>query len=1112
MIPRFEKMYAAFCKARRVEEIEREFVSSGRAFFYVSGEGHDATAVLADRLGPADFLHCHYRDKALMIARGVAPVSFLHGSLCDETVNSQGRQMSAHLADPARNVLSIVGPVGNQALQAVGVAAEIKNRPEKPIVVCSLGDGTCQEGEVLEAVAEAVRWTLPVLFLIADNRYSISTGTRGRTFWSLPSGDTAEFHGLQIHRLNGRDVLACDAAFHHIVNEMRKSREPALAIMDVERLGDHTNADDQTIYRRVEEIAQATKNGDPVANFRRQLLGSGVSEGELVEIEEQANVEVQSAAEATLAAPQPTAIFTAKADLLASLVHAEEFCGSEGGDRLTMAEAIRDTLRARLAADSRVTLYGEDIEDPKGDVFGVTRGLSTAFPGRVKNSPVTESTIVGTSIGRALAGGRPVAFIQFADFMPLAFNQIAMELGSMYWRTNGGWQCPVIVMIACGGYRPGLGPFHSHTLESIACHVPGIDVAMPSSAADAAGILNAAFQSNRPTLFFYPKTCLNDREHTTSADVDRQLVPVGKSRILRSGQDITLVCWGSTTSLCEKAAAALAQVGCSVDVIDLRWLSPWDEEAVCQSAKATGKLIVVHEDNRTTGFGAEVVATVAERVGGVVCRRVTRADTYVPCHFGNQLEVLPSFKSILTAAAEMLEFDLRWEVPASEDSTVFVVNAIGSSPADEMVTVAEMNVAVGKAIKAGDTLANLECDKAMFDFSSPVTGIVEEICVPVGQQVRVGMPLVKIRVPSGTRQHRQPVREESGTPILTRKQSVQAPRVPSAANAAQSVVGLSAVYAVTGAATTTNHDLAARFPNSTEESIYARTGIRIRPRATEEQTAVQMAVDAAGKALLGEGLSLKDIDLIVCSTSTPPMVSPSLACLVLHELSKRFGDKEIPAFDVMAACTGYLYALGSAWDYLQTRPNARVLVLTSEVMSKVVNPEDFDTAVLFGDAASATIVSGSSHLAGAKMRLHRPLLAARGEPGEVLHVPHGGNGDFVKMDGKKVFSEAVRRMTTMLERACSEIGWKVEDLDLIVPHQANGRIIEAIQTRLRRSAGLVRNDVAEHGNTSSSTIPLALAKVRRTTADQKIGICAFGAGLTFGAAVLELPPERTIVV
>ena len=193
-----------------------------------------------------------------------------------------------------------------------------------------------------------------------------------------------------------------------------------------------------------------------------------------------------------------------------------------------MLEALREALRAWLKKDPRVSLYGQDLEDPKGDVFGLTRGLSTAFPGRVANAPLSESTIAGVGIGRALAGGRPVSCLQFADFLPLAFNQIASEMGSMWWRTDGGWTVPMVLMAPCGGYRSGLGPFHAQTFESIVAHTPGVDVVVPSTAADAVGLLNAALRGGRPTVFLYPKVCLNDPTLATSRDVAEQIVLPGK--------------------------------------------------------------------------------------------------------------------------------------------------------------------------------------------------------------------------------------------------------------------------------------------------------------------------------------------------------------------------------------------------------------------------------------------------------------------------------------------------------------------------------------------------------------------------------------------------------
>ena len=660
-------LYRSMYLARCVDQAEADLVACGEGVFHVPSSGHEGVAVLNWFLRPQDYLHLHYRDKALMLARGVPPVMFLNSVLCNGDSHSAGRQMSAHMSDPARRILSLVGPVGNQALQAVGIAAAVKHRADQPLVLCSMGEGTSQQGEVLEAIAEAVRWELPVLFWIEDNRYAISTHTRGKTFYSLPDwlGAATHHNGLPLHFLDGRDVHECGVKLGPIVDGVRQRRQPAIVVFQVERLSDHTNADNEVVYRSSQEQHFGRRRCDPLFLLGARLYANGISPDEVEDLHIRVHGEVRRATDRAREASPPLAAVDAKRPLPAALTErALEYRGGDANPRLRMLEAIREVLRHHLSHDPNVTLYGEDIEDPKGDVFGLTRGLSTDFPGRVVNAPLSESTIVGTSIGRALAGERPVAFLQFADFLPLAFNQILTELGSMYWRTVGGWECPVIILAACGGYRPGLGPFHAHTLESICTHVPGVDVFMPSTAGDAAGLLNAAFGSGRPTIFLYPKICLNDRDSTTSADVTEQRIPIGKARLVTRGNHLTMVSWGSTLSLCAKASLALEAAGYPCDLIDLRSLSPWDSELTIASARRTGKLLIAHEDNLTCGFGAEVAAVVAEASPTpIVTRRVTRPDTFVPCNFANQLDVLPSFRRILSVAAEMLDLDLTWSHP-----------------------------------------------------------------------------------------------------------------------------------------------------------------------------------------------------------------------------------------------------------------------------------------------------------------------------------------------------------------------------------------------------------------------------------------------------------------
>ena len=406
-----------------------------------------------------------------------------------------------------------------------------------------MGDGSTQQGEFLEACSEARRRHLPVLFWIENNRWAISTCTDGRTFFSLPGA--RDLFGIPIHRVDGRNVVKAYEQLEPVIAQMRQTRAPAIVVLDVERLGSHTSADDHSIYRSGEELQQARATGDPLQTCEADLLQRGVSPESLQTLRESVIREVALAEQAALAGAEPPLELDAKKRLPVELTHPSREDRGTGENNVSMRQALRDVLCHRLQSDPRVILFGEDIEDPKGDVFGVTRGLSSQFPGRVLNSPLSESTILGTSIGRALAGQRPVAFIQFADFLPLAQNQIASELAMLYWRTAGRWEAPVIVMAPCGGYRPGLGPYHAQTGEATLAHIPGLDVFMPCTAADAAGLLNAAFESGRPTLFLYPKALLNDMSLATARNVERQFVPIGPARKVRAGA--TSLTWPGVT-------------------------------------------------------------------------------------------------------------------------------------------------------------------------------------------------------------------------------------------------------------------------------------------------------------------------------------------------------------------------------------------------------------------------------------------------------------------------------------------------------------------------------------------------------------------------------------
>jgi len=1104
----FRKYYTTMVTAREMDLLEQSYTGRGEAFFHVSGAGHEGTCLLNEYLGSQDWLHCHYRDKALMLARGISPEMFFMALFNKDGAHSRGRQMNAHMSDPDKKVLSIVGPVGNSALQAAGVAEAVKNSQDKPIVLCGLGDGMSQQGEVLEAVAHTVRKELPVLFFIQDNSFAISTKTEGQTFFSRPEGPADDFYGIPITRVDGRHAANLPDVFKALVSEMRETRKPQIVIFSVDRLHSHTNADDHRVYRSESEIQKVQESGDPIVHLGNWLVEQGVPASELDAEVESIRSSLAATARKVQQSADPRPVFTAKRELPSHLTDPDqEYRGTPGKEALTMIEALRETLRFHMDRNPAVELLGEDLEDPKGDVFGVTKTLSHQFPGRVQNSPLTESTIVGLSVGRALAGKHPVAFLQFADFLPLAYNQIWAEMGSMFWRTDGGWECPMIVMVSSGGYKPGLGPFHASSMEAVAAHIPGVDVVIPSTAGDAAGLLNAAFESKRPTIFFYPKACLNEAQSRTSTDVSRQLVPLGTGRKLREGEHLTFVTYGNPVKLCVKAADILEQQGISSDVIDLRSISPWDSSMVFASAEKTGRVIIVHEENRTASISSEIAAELAEHVGRKLqIRRLVREDTFVPCNFDNQLVVLPSYQKVLETAVELLDGKISWKKADALKSGQFTVEIIGTSPADETATIIEWKVKPGDTIEEGQLIADFEADKAAAELKSPVSGVVEELLLEEGEAVEIGTPAMRVKtVDTGEVLLKPKTKEEPGEPVITglkpeggRSQSV----TPVSGDRRPWILDVEGVF---GSRVVDNKEIMELCPGWEEGEIFKMTGIESRNWISEGEDIISLSEKAVKSVLNRNKLGLEDLSLILVTSGTPGQLTPSLATRIQYTLMPD-GKRGIhcPAFDINAACSGYLYALQSAWDFLNSRPDGVILVVTAEVLSPLVDMKDKSTAPIFGDAATATLITGPENKLQGKARVFRPVTAASGEPGTILTVP-GDPSETIFMHGPKVYLEAVQSMIALLDDACRESGVSLADLDLIVPHQANQRILNAVRQRLKLSEEKVYSQIINRGNTSSCTIPLCLESLfKESGAGRILGLTAFGGGFTSAGGLIEI--------
>ncbi len=1092
------RVFRAMLTARRLDERERQLVHQAEAYFHVAGTGHETMALLAPLLKPEDWIVPHYRDKALLLARGVPVRRFLDALLCTAHSSSLGRQMSAHVCEPRFGVVSLSGPVGNSALHAVGIASTLK---PGYLVVCCVGDGTTQQGEFYEAMAEAARQQAPVLFVVEDNRFAISTRTEGRTFYWHHRGRATSFHGISITQCDGTELERVWKTLRRVTRSMRRTPHPRLVVLHLERLCDHTNADDQRLYRSTDELHQAQLQADPLAVCRAWLERLGVPPEVLLDIERQVEAELIAAEQQAMESPEPEPVWDCKPPVQVELTHpgSERTAGLVPGG-LPMKDALGRVLAHHLSINPRVWIWGQDIEDPKGDVFGVTRGLSTRFPGRVLNAPLAEATIVGTAIGRALAGQHPVVFIQFADFLPLAFNQILSELATFYWRTAGACRVPLIILAPCGGYRPGLGPFHSQTLESHFAHIPGLDVLVPATASDAAGLLNAAFASKRPTLLLYPKSLLNDPTIGAGPNVEDEFVPLGVAKKLRAGRDLTLVAWGNTVRICSEASEVLESEGIEVDLFDLRSISPWDTAAIRASAEHTSRLVVVHEDNVTAGFGAEVLAAIAEQARmPVAMRRVARPDTPIPCHFPSQTAILPSVESVLAAAAELLHLELCYrDSPSTASAGELIVPATGSGPSDEMVTLAEWHVAVGQYVTRGQSLALVEATKSVFELSAPANGHVAALHVQPGQSVPVGSPLVTLRTDQAVRRRAVPVRRAV---TVRRRQPEFAVRIPQRTSARRTYdVGISHVHAVTGSRTVTNEDLLADNSRFDVEAIVRRTGIRQRRWIADGETPVSLAARACRALFQTERLLLDEVDLVICATTSPTAITPSMACQVVHALQNSKIAGYVQAYDINAACSGYLYALQAGWDYLQSEPEGRVLIVTTEVLSPMLDRSDLETAILFGDAASATILYGEAHMERAIARLSRPELSGKAENGCHLSVPLPHQG-YIRMQGRRVFAEAVKAMLASLNRACAREQLSINQLAWIVPHQANQRILDALAHRVRVP---IYSNIVHYGNTSSSSIPLCLSELLPQLAPgTRIGLCAFGGGFTFGAGILH---------
>jgi 2-oxoisovalerate dehydrogenase E1 component len=686
------RFYRIMVTARRIDDREIVLKKANKAFFQISGAGHEAigVAVAAHTQPDKDWYFVYYRDRALVLAVGQTPLDHLLQAVGAEAdPSSGGRQMPAHYGDKRFNIPTSSSPTGTQFLQAVGAAEagwraslvdglreHLSTFAEDEIVVCCTGDGTTSEGEFWEAMNTACNLKLPVLFVVEDNEYAISVPVEVQTAGGNVSRLLRGFPDLLIRECDGTDVLDVYRTTGELVEHCRSRRGPALLHAHCVRPYSHSMSDEEKMYRTSAELAEQERR-DPLKRTRAFLVSEGIAtEEELDALEAEARQEVAEAADEALASPQPgpeTAMRYLYSEDVDPTGPDFETAPEYGEDKkeYTVVDLLNFCLRDEMERDPRIVVFGEDVADAsreeileevkgKGGVFKVTYGLQQRFGAeRVFNTPLAEANIVGRAIGMALRGLRPVAEVQFFDYIWPAFHQLRSELATMRYRSNNAFSAPVVVRVTYGGYLKGGAIYHSQTGETLFTHTPGLRVVLPSNAEDAAGLLRTAIRCDDPVIFLEHKHLYRQVYNKGRYPGREYMIPLGKAKVLRAGSDITLVTCGALVRKSLDAAKQADAQGISTEVIDLRTLSPLDMDTISASVKKTGKVLIVHEDSLSWGLGSEIAARVADQLfpwlDGPV-RRVASLDTWVA--YAPQVEdaILPQTDDVLEAILDLGEF------------------------------------------------------------------------------------------------------------------------------------------------------------------------------------------------------------------------------------------------------------------------------------------------------------------------------------------------------------------------------------------------------------------------------------------------------------------------
>ncbi len=582
----------------------------GRAPFIISCAGHEAAQVgVAWPLKPKyDWIAPYYRDVVLCFRMGLTALDLMLAVLAKPAdPASGGKQTPGHFSDSRLNIISGGSPVATQMVHGAGAAYALKVDGTDKVLMTCYGEGAGAEGDAHEAFNFAAIYKLPEIFVCQNNGFAISVPFR-KEYAIEYAAQRAAGYGFPGVTVDGRDPVTCYHVSKQAVARARAGEGPTLIECLVDRLGAHSSEDDQRRYRSQEELEQLARN-DCLERFKKRLLEESIlDEAEVAEYEARVKDEVTRATREGISSPD------APPENALTNVYSSDVPGpidpapDAGTEDMNMVQAIRDALAWEMEQDERVMVLGEDV-GPKGGVFLVTDGLWARFgEERVIDTPIAESSIAGVALGLALARKRPVAEIQFTDFAHMAFNQITNEIAKFRYRTDGDWGVPLVIRAPMGGHVHG-ALYHSQSIEARFA-TPGLKIVIPSTPYEAKGLMLAAMRDPDPVLFFEHKRLY--RMFKEAVPKGEYLIPLQKARVARSGEDISVFCYGLMVHYAMEAARNLEKDGWSVEVVDLRTVYPLDREAILASARKTGKCLVLYEDNFSVSVGSEVAAIIAD--------------------------------------------------------------------------------------------------------------------------------------------------------------------------------------------------------------------------------------------------------------------------------------------------------------------------------------------------------------------------------------------------------------------------------------------------------------------------------------------------------------------